>query len=92
MKEIPLTKGMVALVDDCDFEFLNQWKWCASKSMGKFYAIRNTSGIEHNTIKMHRVILSRMTDENFVYVDHANGFSLDNQRANLRPATNGQNM
>jgi hypothetical protein len=27
MKEILLTKGYVALVDDDDFEFLNQWKW-----------------------------------------------------------------
>ena len=27
MKEIPLTKGKVALVDDSDFEWLMQWKW-----------------------------------------------------------------
>ena len=29
MKEIRLTKGYVALVDDKDFERVNQFKWCA---------------------------------------------------------------
>ena len=29
MKTIPLTQGQVALVDDADFEWLSQFKWCA---------------------------------------------------------------
>jgi hypothetical protein len=29
-KEIELTQGKVALVDDEDFEWLSQWKWQAS--------------------------------------------------------------
>ncbi len=28
-KKIPLTQGQAAIVDDDDFEFVNQWKWCA---------------------------------------------------------------
>jgi len=31
MKTIPLSKGMVALVSDEDFERVNQFKWCASQ-------------------------------------------------------------
>lgn len=58
MKEIQLTQGMVALVDDEDFEYLNNWKWCADKSINTFYA-RRTQHIPKpkQRIKMHRLIL-----------------------------------
>ena len=41
MKQIPLTQGKFALVDDEDFEYLNQFKWCALKRPHTFYAVRN---------------------------------------------------
>lgn len=42
MKEIKLTKGYSAFVDDDDFERINAYKWCASiESRGtKVYAVR----------------------------------------------------
>ncbi|MFH1744454.1 MAG: hypothetical protein ABIH23_36080 [bacterium] len=40
MKEISLTQGRVALVDDEDFEQVSQWKWCAMKGRWRYYAVR----------------------------------------------------
>ena len=40
MKEIKLTQDKIALVDDDDFEYLNQFKWCANKLRHTFYAFR----------------------------------------------------
>ena len=40
MKEIQLTQGKVALVDNEDYDFLMQWKWCVKNMQGRFYACR----------------------------------------------------
>src|SRR5690348_17197510 len=84
MKEIPLTQGKVALVDDEDFDFLNQWKWHAVKWKNGFYARRNLKidGVMKN-IMMHRVIME-MEKYPDLLIDHENGDTLDNQRKNLR--------
>ena len=31
MKYIELTKGYRAIVDDEDFDWLNQWQWCVQR-------------------------------------------------------------
>lgn len=41
MKEIKLTQGKITLVDDKDFKYLNQWKWCAHKGGRTYYVVRN---------------------------------------------------
>lgn len=44
MKEIQLTQGKVALIDDADFDRVMQFKWCAYKAKGHiWYAMRSTS-------------------------------------------------
>ena len=87
MKEIPLTQGKVALVDDEDYERLNQFKWCAHKQHNTFYAKRWISS--KAMINMHHEIIGYPL-EGFM-TDHENGNGLDNQRYNLRHVTNRQN-
>lgn len=82
-KEIPLTKGKAAIVDDADFEWLSQYRWCFHKTG---YATRCTSsGV---TIYMHREILAPPQG---YFVDHRDGDRLNNQRSNLRICTKLEN-
>jgi len=94
MKEIILTKGLVAVVDDIDFDFLNQWKWRAAKSGITFYASRagGYKNGKQQTIYMHRIIMNRMgIDISKIQCDHKDRDGLNNQRENLRKATRSQN-
>jgi hypothetical protein len=61
-KQIPLSQGKFATVDDDMFDFLNQWKWhYAPDKKGKGYAVR-TPIVNGRQIKisMHRLILSKL--------------------------------
>lgn len=84
MKQIPLTQGKIALVDDGDYEWLTQWKWRYSKSG---YAIRSIWP-ECKTILMHRAIMN--TPEGFE-VDHIDHDGCNNQRSNLRNCSHAEN-
>lgn len=92
MKKIPLTRGKFALVDDEDYNYLMQWKWICS-AVG--YAVRSEySRDEHGkrvqkAIWMHRVIL-KIQDN--LLTDHIDCDKLNNQKANLRSCTHGENM
>jgi len=90
VKEIELSQGMVALVNDADYAELAQHRWCANRIGGNFYAVRNgprTDG-HRARIYLHRIILGAPPD---MGVDHINGDGLDNRRNNLRLATKSQN-
>jgi len=46
-REIVLTRNMVAVVDDDDYEILSQWKWSASsRQRHTYYAVRAAPMIE----------------------------------------------
>jgi hypothetical protein len=86
MKEIQLTQGQVALVDDEDFEELNKYNWSALRGKTTWYAVRSVySGKTHMLQRMHALLAGKGHDHR----DH-NG--LNNQRYNLRPATTAQNL
>jgi len=90
MKLIPLSRGLFAMVDDADFDFLNQWKWTAVKSGKTFYAARNelVNGVRRG-VKMHRLVIG-LTDP-AIHVDHRDGNGVNNQRHNLRPCSQPEN-
>lgn len=90
MKQIKLTQGQFALVDDEDFEYLNQFDWGAVKGHNTYYAKK--SGYDKGKkpqIKMHRLIL-KITDSKTL-VDHKDGNGLNNQKNNLRSSNKSQN-
>ena len=93
MKQIILTQNQVALVDDTDYEWLNQWKWHANKTRGRhksFYAKRWAStGTGREA--MHRLILGLQPGDKR-QCDHIDGDGLNNRRSNLRVCTAQQNQ
>ena len=94
MKEIQLTQGQIALVDDEDYEELKSMKWYAGycKNVGGFYAIHSIyMGKEKGkkTVRMHRYVMK--TKDPKIKVDHIDGNTLNNQKNNLRLCENYQN-
>lgn len=88
MKELSLSRGKVALVDDGDFENANRPpKWYAVRAPNTDYAARSVSiaGGKRKRQYLHHFLTG------WPRVDHRNGNGLDNQRGNLRPASPRQN-
>jgi hypothetical protein len=97
MKTVPLhgkkAAGRVALVDDEDYELVSQYRWQVkqasrpgSRDDGP-YAITTITHADgrRSMVYMHILIMGHTG------IDHRNGDGLDNQRGNLRAATNSQN-
>jgi AP2 domain/HNH endonuclease len=91
VRELPLSRGEVALVDDEDFDRVAAiGKWYANPSCQTFYARKNFSvgtrrAPRYTSLLMHTLITG------WALVDHVNHNGLDNRRANLRQATEQQN-
>ena len=85
MQQIELTQGMFALVDNEDFDEINQYNWCFAQG----YAMRKvTISGKQKTLYMHRLITNCPADMD---VDHINHDKLDNQKSNLRVCSNSEN-
>jgi hypothetical protein len=90
MREIKLTQGQVALVDDEDYDYLMQWKWRVRKQGNNFYARTYTPMVDwhRKELAMHRIIMNTPPTLEVDHIDH-NG--LNNQKSNLRNCTEKQN-
>lgn len=84
--------GRVALIDDNDFELVNQYRWRileewrSGRNRGP-YAIANIRRADGclTTLRMHCLIMG------CTEIDHCDGNGLNNQQYNLRVATDSQN-
>lgn len=91
MKKISLTQGKFAIVDDEDFESVNQYKWLARVSNEIWYAARGIrNGKKTHLIHIHRFIMGLDSDNKYV-IDHINHDGLDNRKINLRICTQKEN-
>jgi hypothetical protein len=91
VREIPLSKGFVALVDDDDFERVNRHKWSyvtgTGKSTGYARRVITVDGVQYNVL-LHRFILGAPDG---IEIDHCDRDGLNNQKSNLRFASRRQN-
>src|ERR1035437_132783 len=82
-RTIPLTgykgKGKFAIVDNEDYEFLNQFNWYMTDNGYAVY--RHLANGTKRTVRMHRLI--NKTPKGLV-TDHINQDKLDNRKSNLR--------
>jgi hypothetical protein len=81
-KIIPLTQGKYALVDEEDYEKVNEYHWTFKKNKKQEYAINGNT-------RLHRFILNESNPKNII--DHKNGNGLDNRKNNIRAATINEN-
>jgi hypothetical protein len=95
VREIPLSKGYIALIDECDFERVAQYKWTVVLGYGDVrnrtpYAYRadRSTGKQVN-ILLHRFILNAPKG---MRVDHKDLNGLNCTRKNLRLCTASQNQ
>lgn len=92
MREIPLTRGYTALVDDEDFDELMTFHWCVrTSSDGTIYAQRAIALGKYrvSSVLMHRHIMQAPRGS---LVDHRDRNGLHNFRSNLRLCDHSQSV
>lgn len=91
MKEIVLYNGMIAFVDEKDWDFVSQHKWYHEKGKITHYAVRKAKK-EDGRIQYIAMHIDLLGKKEGYCIDHVNGNGLDNRRSNLRHVTHRQNM
>ena len=91
MQYIDLLNSKRVIVDDEDFELLKKYSW---RFMGR-YVVRHQLKGEYTDVKKRKIIAIHtqiMRPSKGFQVDHINHNPLDNRKANLRLATQQQNI
>lgn len=88
MKEIAVSGGLVAKVDDIDFERVARHKWQKLSVRGSLTTYARTT-VSKKTVYLHRMILDAPTG---MEVDHIDGDGLNNTRQNLRVVSHQKNI
>jgi hypothetical protein len=89
-RRINLGEGEWTALDQEDYYRFGNIKWNIDGKKSKYYAVSNVKIEPGRTkeIRLHREIMNAPAG---ALIDHRNGDSLDNRRANLRLATHSQN-
>lgn len=92
MKEISLTRGKIALIDDEDFERIAPLKWYATNPRNKGWRAQHDAGGRKSRVRlsMARLIMGINPGDPRV-IDHINHDTLDNRKVNLRVCSQQQN-
>jgi tetratricopeptide (TPR) repeat protein len=85
VRYIPVTGGLVAIVDAADYEWLSRYTWRAAGGK-EGYAC---TSIGRKNVLMHRLIVQPPPEK---VVDHINGNHWDNRRGNLRECRQEENL
>lgn len=87
---LPLTQGQQTVIDAEDWPRVSAYKWSAERRSNGFYAgsgVRLPDGRTHR-FRLHRFLVDAAPG---TIVDHIDGDTLNNTRANLRFVTASQN-
>lgn len=87
MKIIKAYHGQEIMIDDENFDFLNQFVWKVIKKMKTYKDVQSTHF--GKIVRMSRLIM-KITDPK-IFIDHIDGNTFNNQKSNLRLATPRQN-
>ncbi len=90
--QIPLSQGKFTLIDKADYDLVSNRKWHASKAGNYWRALakgKRVSGEKRKSYLLYRLIVGAKDGQ---MVDHINGDTLDNRRANLRICTVKENQ